>query len=78
MAAMSDARPGRFYSVDELAAVLRVDDKKALHEQLRSIAADPDLQGAFRLLQCSSDEFYRRVSVRPALAFGGSPETSVS
>ncbi len=78
MAAMADARPGRFYSVDELAATLHVDDKKALHQQLRSIAADVHLQGAFRLLQCSSDEFYRRVSVLPALAFGGSPEAAVS
>ena len=78
MAAMSDVRPGRFYSVDELAAVLRVDDKHALHAQLRSIAADPTTQGAFRLVQCSSDEFYRRISVLPALAFGGSPERAVS
>ena len=32
MAAMSDVRPGRFYSVDELAATLRVRDKAALHD----------------------------------------------
>ena len=67
MSAMSDARPGRFYSVDELAALLHVDDRMAFHQHLRSIAAEPSPEGAFRLLQCSSDEFYRRVSVLPAL-----------
>jgi hypothetical protein len=63
MAAMSDVRPGRFYSVDELASVLRVQDKRALHEQLRTMVGDPDGHSTFRLLQGSSDDFYRRISV---------------
>jgi hypothetical protein len=67
IAAMWDVRPGRFYSVDELAAVLRTPDKAALHEQLRIMAGDPDIQSPFKLLQGSSDDFYRRVSVAPAL-----------
>jgi hypothetical protein len=75
---MSDARPGRFYSVDELAAVLHVDDKNALHEQLRTIAGDPNTEGAFRLRQCSSDDFYQRVTVLPAVTCCGSPELVVS
>jgi len=66
MAAMTDVRPGRFYSVDELAAVLRVADKNALHQQLRIMADDPDVQPAFRLVQCAANDFYRRVSVLPA------------
>jgi hypothetical protein len=67
IAAMTDDRPGRFYSVDELAAVLRVPDKSELHEQLRTMAGDPDIHSAFKLLQGSSDDFYRRVSFAPTL-----------
>ena len=61
LAAMSDGRPGRFYSVDELAAVLRVSDKTELHEQLRTMVGDPEIHSSFKLLQGSSDDFYRRV-----------------
>ena len=67
IAAMSDGRPGRFYSVDELASVLRVPDKAELHEQLRTMAGDPDIHSSFKLLQGSSDDFYRRVSFAPTL-----------
>jgi len=63
MAAMSDVRPGRFYSVDELAATLRVRDRAALHEQLRSMASAPDVDGPFQIFRGASDEFYRRVSL---------------
>ena len=63
MAAMSDVRPGRFYSVDELAATLRVRDKAALHEKLRNMASAPDVDGPFQIFQGASDEFYRRVSL---------------
>ena len=62
-AAMSDVRPGRFYSVDELAALLRVHDKAGLHEQLKVMAGAPDLGGSFKLLTGPSDEFFRRVSL---------------
>ena len=58
LAAMSDDRPGRFYSVDELAAVLRVSDKAELRALLRT---------SFRLLQGASGDFYRRVSFGPTL-----------
>ena len=78
IAAMSDVRPGRFYSVDELAAVLRTPDKAALHEQLRTMAGDPDIQSQFKLLQGSSDDFYRRVSVAPTLTLCERWETKVS
>ena len=67
IAAMTDDRPGRFYSVDELASVLRVPDKAELHAQLRTMAGDPDIHSAFKLLQGSSDDFYRRVSFAPTL-----------
>jgi hypothetical protein len=67
IAAMSDGRPGRFYSVDELASVLRVPDKAELHEQLRTMAGDPDVHSSFKLLKGSSDDFYRRVSFAPTL-----------
>jgi hypothetical protein len=60
-AAMSDVRPGRFYSVDELAVTLRVPDRVALHEQLRSMANTPDVHGGFRICQAAADDFYRRV-----------------
>jgi hypothetical protein len=62
---MSDSRPGRFYSVDELATVLRIQDKAALHEQLRTMVDDPDLPSGFRLLRGSADDFYRRASFAP-------------
>ena len=62
-AAMSDARPGRFYSVDELAALLRVYDKAGLRKQLQVMAGAPDPRGSFKLLQGPSDEFFRRVSL---------------
>jgi hypothetical protein len=65
-AAMSDNRPGRFYSVDELASVLRVPDRAQLHAQLRIMADAPDIHSSFKLLQGSSDDFYRRVSSAPA------------
>jgi hypothetical protein len=77
-AALSDGRPGRFYSVDELASVLRVSDKTALHEQLRSMAGDPDIHSSFKLLQGSSDDFYRRFSFAPILALCDSWESKVS
>lgn len=77
-AAMSDVRAGRFYSVDELATSLRVQDRTELHEQLRMMASYPDLQSSFRLLQGSSDEFYRRVSSAPTLTLCGPWETSTS
>ena len=63
MAAMSDVRAGRFYSVDELAVTLRIRDKAALHEQLRNMASAPDVNGPFQIFQGASDEFYRRVSL---------------
>jgi hypothetical protein len=77
-AAMSDARAGRFYSVDELATSLRVQDRTEFHEQLRMMASFPDLQGSCRLLQGSSDQFYRRVSSAPALTLRGPWETRTS
>jgi hypothetical protein len=78
IAAMSDGRAGRFYSVDELASVLRVPDKMALHEQLRTMAGDPDVHSSFKLVQGSSGDFYRRFSFAPSLTFGPSWETKVS
>lgn len=67
LAAMSDDRPGRFYSVDELAAVLRVSDKAELRALLRTMVGDPDTHSSFRLLEGSSADFYRRVSFGPTL-----------
>jgi hypothetical protein len=67
IAAMSDDRPGRFYSVDELASVLRVPDKTELHQQLRTMAGDSDIHSSFKLVQGSSDDFYRRASFAPNL-----------
>ena len=78
LAAMSDSRPGRFYSVDELAAVLRVPDKTELHQQLRTMAGDPDVHSSFKLLKGSSDDFYRRVSFAPLLTLCASWESKVS
>ena len=77
-AAMSDARPGRFYSVDELAAVLRVADKAELREQLRIMAGDADLHSSFRLLKGPSEEFYQRVSFASPLTFSTTWTTKVS
>ena len=78
IAAMSDGRPGRYYSVDELAAVLRVPDKTELHAQLRTMAGDPDIHSSFKLLQGSADDFYRRVSFAPILTLCEPWETKVS
>jgi hypothetical protein len=78
IAAMSDVRPGRFYSVDELAAVLRIPDKAALHEQLRTMAGDPDIHSPFRLLQGASGDFYRRVAFAPMLTLCEPWESQVS
>ncbi len=78
IAVMSDARPGRFYSVDELAAVLRVANKTELHAQLRTMVDDPDAHSAFKLLKGSSDDFYRRASFAPLLTLCESWETKVS
>ena len=78
IAAMSDSRPGRFYSIDELAAVLRVSDKTELHEQLRTMAGDPDMHSSFKLLQGSADDFYRRVSFAPTLTVSEPWESKVS
>ena len=78
IAAMSDSRPGRFYSVDELAAVLRVPDKAELHAQLRTMVGDPDIHGSFKLLQGSSGDFYRRVSFAPILTLCTPWESKVS
>ena len=78
MAAMSDVRPGRFYSVDELAALLGVQDKAALHAQLRTMAGDPDVRGAFKLIQASSEDFYRRVSLAPTVVLPAEAETRVN
>jgi hypothetical protein len=65
IAAMSDVRPGRFYSVDELAVVLGVRNRAALQEQLRTMACDPDVHNPFKINQGSSDEFYRRAFSAP-------------
>ena len=78
IAAMSDSRPGRFYSVDELAAVLRVPDKMELHQQLRTMVGDPDVHSSFKLVKGSSDDFYRRVSFAPLLTLCESWESKVS
>jgi hypothetical protein len=67
IAAMSDVRPGRFYSVDELAAVLKVKDKTALHAQLRTMAGAPDIGSSFGIVQGSSNEFFRRVRLPPTV-----------
>jgi len=75
IAAMSDNRPGRFYSVDELAALLRVQDKVALHRQLRAMVADPDLPSGFKLRLGSSDDFYRPVSFAALSSPGGPWQT---
>ncbi len=77
-AAMSDARPGRFYSIDELAALLHVADKTGLHEQLRAMARAPDIHSCYRLLQGSSADFYQRVSFAPDSTFCAPCETKVS
>ncbi len=74
---MSDVRPGRFYSVDELAATLRVTDKTALREQLRSMAGAPDLHSPFQIRQGVSDEFYRRVPP-PIFSLGQLRELKIS
>jgi hypothetical protein len=71
-AAMSDIRPGRFYSVDELAVTLRVSDRGALHEQLRSMATTPDAHDTFRIFQAASAEFYRRVPFTGSLVLSDS------
>jgi len=68
-AAMPDARPGRFYSVDELAALLRVQDKAELRERLQVISGALDLHGSFKLVRGPSDEFYRRILLVPTLTF---------
>jgi hypothetical protein len=68
-AAMSDARPGRFYSVDELAAMLGVQDRTQLREQLRIMAGDAGLHSSFKLLKGPSDEFYQRVSFASPFTF---------
>ena len=78
IAAMSDARPGRFYSVDELASVLRVTDKTELHAQLRTMVGDPDIHSSFKLLQGSGDDFYRRVSFAPIVPLCELWESKVS
>ncbi len=78
IAAMSDSRPGRFYSVDELASVLRVPDKAELHAQLRTMVGDPDIHGSFKLLQGASGDFYRRVSFAPILTLCAPWESKVS
>jgi hypothetical protein len=78
LAAMSDGRPGRFYSVDELASVLRVPDKAELHEQLRIMVGDPDIHSSFKLIQGSSGDFYRRVSFGPTLTLCEPWESKVS
>jgi hypothetical protein len=78
IAAMSDVRPGRFYSVDELAVLLHVQDRTGLHAQLRTMVSDPDVDNAFKLLQGSSDDFYQRVSVLPLPTLCGPWETTVS
>jgi hypothetical protein len=78
IAAMSDSRPGRFYSVDELASVLRVPDKMELHEQLRTMVGDPDMHSSFKLRKGSSDDFYRRVSFAPILTLCEPWESKVS
>ena len=75
---MSDGRAGRFYSVDELASVLRVPDKMALHEQLRTMAGDPDVHSSFKLVQGSSGDFYRRLSFAPGPTLCPSWESKVS
>jgi len=68
-AAMSDARPGRFYSVDELASLLRVQDKVELRERLRFMAGAQGSHGPFKLVTGPSDEFYRRIPLVPTLIF---------
>ena len=78
LAAMSDSRPGRFFSVDELAAVLGVSNKSELHGQLRTMAGDPDIHSPFKLLQGSSDDFYRRVAFAPIVTLCESWESRVS
>jgi hypothetical protein len=78
IAAMSDPRPGRYYSVDELAAVLRIQDKTELREQLRSMASDPNLDSSVRLLKSPSEEFYRRVSFAATLTRFAPWETKIS
>ena len=65
VAAMWDVRPGRFYSVDELAVALDVENRAALREQLRAMARDADVHNPFKICQGSSDEFYRRLSSAP-------------
>ena len=76
--AMSDIRPGRFYSVDELAVTLRVSDRNALLGQLRSMASTPDVNGAFRICEGASDEFYRRVPLASVFSFSQLPELTNS
>lgn len=68
-AAMSDVRPGRFYSVDELAAVLRVEDTAELREQLRVMAGDTDRHSSFKLLKGPSEEFYQRIAFASPFTF---------
>jgi hypothetical protein len=73
IAAMSDVRPGRFYSVDELAVVLGVRNRAALQEQLRTMACDLDVHNPFKISQGSTDEFYRRAFSAPMAAPSGTP-----
>jgi hypothetical protein len=61
IAAMWDVRPGRFYSVDELASALQVEDRAALREQLRAMARDTNVENPFKISRGGSDEFYRRI-----------------
>jgi hypothetical protein len=62
LAAMSDVRPGRFYSVDEIAAALQVEDRGELREQLRAMAHDLHVDDPFKISQGPSEEFYRRIT----------------
>jgi hypothetical protein len=73
-AAMSDVRPGRFYSVDELASLLRVQDKAELRERLGVMAGAQGLHGSFKLVRGASDEFYRRIPLVPTVTFSAPVE----
>jgi hypothetical protein len=70
-AAMPDSRPGRFYSVDELAAALRVQDQAELRRRLQVMADTAGVHDSFRLVRGPSNEFYQRISVVPTLMFCG-------
>lgn len=67
IAAMPDVSPGKFYSVDELATTIGVQNDDAFRTKLTSMANNPDIDDPFKIRQSDSDHFYRREPFAPIL-----------